>query len=168
LLCINQHSSHTNDSSTAKRANESPFGRIFWAHYLLLAHVFAYALIAAAMILWIPQIPLRLDGNDWEPGVSFLKSSDITSIVTAALVAVRIITTSWSGLVAWRCVFLLMEKGDIDIQQLNWTISHNCLVPSSFPTDFYAVDQGSMKKLEKLENIAAMLLQFYYSCGLLR
>lgn len=56
-------------------------------------------------------------------------ASDIKAYITAALVLVRVATSSLSGTIAWRCVFLLLEKCDIDLQQLNSIVSWKLFRP---------------------------------------
>jgi hypothetical protein len=76
-----------------------------------------------------------LDGFATDPdnvtdGYSFqFAPGNINAIVTAVLVLVRVITTSWSSTVAWRSAFLLMEKGEIDLRQLNTMVSWGLFQP---------------------------------------
>jgi hypothetical protein len=53
----------------------------------------------------------------------------INACVTAALVVTRLASPSWSSTVAWRCAFLLMEKGQIDLKQLNRLVSWKVFLP---------------------------------------
>lgn len=55
---------------------------------------------------------------------------DINSAITTAQVFVRIVTSCWPSMVAWQCVFLLMEKGDIDLGQLNSLVSWKSFRPA--------------------------------------
>lgn len=56
----------------------------------------------------------------------------VNTIIKSALVVVRIVTTSWTSTVAWRSAFLLMEKGNVDLRQLNFTVSWKLFRPAAF------------------------------------
>jgi len=45
--------------------------------------------------------------------------SDITTAVSAGVTVLRFFAAIWSGKTIWRCIFILMEKGGISLEQIN-------------------------------------------------
>jgi hypothetical protein len=128
------------------RKNENAWLRYAQANYLLIVHFIIYIATTGLVLslsdrytepdLGTRRIPyIRNWHRRWEvnyvPYSGDYKPIKYTSLgvgaintyMTILLVIVRIITTSWSATVAWRSVFYLMEKGNIDIRQLNWRVS---------------------------------------------
>lgn len=127
------------------RPCENPNTRIFRANYLLFFHFILYATISATV--WFILSGIIVSSNVYKmpnhDGLNhtWLSVSGINACLTASLVAVRVTASSWSSIVAWRFVFLLIEKGGIDLRQLNSMISWKLLLPSPsvkstrFPTN---------------------------------
>jgi hypothetical protein len=75
-----------------------------------------------------------------------LSVSDITTVISAVLTVIRLPITSWSGTVAWRSGLLLMEKGNIDLRQLNWMVSWKMPRPAEFTAPIRRISQMLTKK----------------------
>lgn len=75
---------------------------------------------------------MRVGDNPIGTRLTFLRTSDVTSIITAVQVVIRVITSSWSGLVVWRSMYFLMEKSDINIRQIKWMVTWRFLRPATF------------------------------------
>ena len=54
---------------------------------------------------------------------SHLEANDITTVVSAAILVLRIITGAWTSQSAWRCAFILLEIQGITLEQFNRMIS---------------------------------------------
>jgi len=106
--------------------------RVWW---ILVAHVFFCIAIALCMNLLLDGYK-ALDnaaGEPWEIGTKRyrLRVSEVTTILSAALVVVRICVSSWTAVTVWRCAFILMEEGHINLPQLNNMIDFR--IPFSKP-----------------------------------
>jgi hypothetical protein len=113
------------------------------------------------MLFWLPHIPVRVGDNPAGPGVSFLRTSDVGSIITAALVVIRVITSSWSGLVVWRSIYLLMEKSDIDIRQINWMVTWKLLRPSTLGSALSTSHKNKTSSSSRTEHKHAKIYHIY-------
>lgn len=65
------------------------------------------------------------DMND----LASLYQSDIVTILTALLVITRMFAAAWQALCAWRCVYILLEKAGIRLEDIRWILSRGLLVP---------------------------------------
>ena len=54
---------------------------------------------------------------------SHLEANDITTVVSAAILVLRIITGAWTSQSAWRCALILLEIQGITLEQFNRMIS---------------------------------------------
>jgi hypothetical protein len=111
------------------------------ANYLLLVH-FLIGILITVMVLKLHGWQVRQDTS--EPTYADMKDlyerlglyahitiGPINTIITSALVVIRIVTNSWSSIVAWRSAFLLMEKGNVDLRQLNFMVSWKLFRPAA-------------------------------------
>ncbi|KAK1844498.1 hypothetical protein CCHR01_12891 [Colletotrichum chrysophilum] len=48
-----------------------------------------------------------------------LTQTDVSTIISACLVAGRALGTAWQGLAAWRCIFILLEKTGLSLEDAN-------------------------------------------------
>jgi hypothetical protein len=124
--------------TTAYRPYEKPILKPLLANYLLLVHLLLSTAITAAVLILLPN---RIARSDLYPDIAgwtttWLSVSSITSIISGALTVLRLPITSWSSTVAWRCAFLLMEKGDIDLRQINSMVSWKLLRPAEVTGPF--------------------------------
>ena len=62
------------------------------------------------------------DGR-YTDGVTNFLASDITSLISGALVAVRLVTSAWAGIASWKCAFIMLEKSSLDLKQFNRMVS---------------------------------------------
>lgn len=102
-------------------------------------------------ILILLLLPGRIARSNLYPEIvgvhgTWLNVSDITTIISAVLTVIRLPITSWSGTVAWRCGFLLMEKGNIDLRQLNWMVSWKMPRPAEFTAPIRRIPKCSPKR----------------------
>ena len=94
--------------------------RIWWA---LIAHLLMCLAIALCMTLLLDKYKAldNATGKPWELGTSRfrLRVSEVTTIISAALVVVRTLVSSWTTVTLWRCALILMESTeDITLSQL--------------------------------------------------
>ena len=106
--------------------------RVWW---ILVVHLFLCITIAVIMTLRLSDYQAldSADGEPWELGTKRyrLRVSEVTTIISAALVAVRICVTSWTVITVWMCAFILMEEGQIKPSQLSYMMDFR--VPFSTP-----------------------------------
>jgi len=94
--------------------------RVWW---MLVAHLFLCIAIALIMTRHLDGY-LALDnaaGSPWELGTKRyrLRVSEVTTILSTALVVVRICVSGWTAVTVWRCAFMLMEEGKVKLSQLS-------------------------------------------------
>lgn len=95
--------------------------------YLLLLHACYSLAFALAMIYWldgtdvavsdnsITTLGFMMDGTLTQPAV--------TTFISVCLVIARIFSSSWQGLAAWRCVFILLEKYELSLCDISRLVS---------------------------------------------
>lgn len=89
---------------------------------MLAWHAFVVITLGAVMVYYVDG--LKVNSKDrYSDQKTYLRASDITTVITGALVIVRIASTSWSALASWRCVYVLLENNGLDLEQLDWMVS---------------------------------------------
>ncbi|KAI5813976.1 hypothetical protein BZA77DRAFT_372817 [Pyronema omphalodes] len=125
--------------SEGARNCERTWFRLVSANYLLLVHFVISVTLTVAIFnlnyrIILPDIAENssIDMKDLynKYGLtSRLTVGELNAIITAVLIVVRITTMSWSGVVAWRSAFSLMESDNIDLHQFNTLISWKIFRP---------------------------------------
>lgn len=64
-----------------------------------------------------------------DPDLPTLYPSDMITIVSILLVITRMFASTWQALCAWRCVFVLLEKAGIRLEDIKWILSRSLLIP---------------------------------------
>ena len=106
-----------------KRKQESAFWQYFWANYILGLHAIAAVAVVCFMLKFIDGIAVNF--NDKVPWYrrAYLQADDITTVVTAVVVVVRMMTVAWAAKSAWRCALIVLEIQGMTLEQFNRTIS---------------------------------------------
>jgi hypothetical protein len=52
-----------------------------------------------------------------------LRVSDVTSLISSALMVIRFFVSAWTGVVIWNCVFILLERQGLTLLQINRIVS---------------------------------------------
>jgi hypothetical protein len=111
-----------------RRADHSGFWNRLHAWWHLPAHVTAVMLFTSLMML-LDQKKFRVhDSRPWsQPGTwthYSLQQSDVTTMISAGLLATRLLCASWHLLSAWRCAYILLEKDGLSLHQLSSMVSN--------------------------------------------
>jgi len=72
---------------------------------------------------------IQTDGSSISSGYKLLQS-DVTTLISFLASLSRIVGAWWAGDIAWRCVFLFMEKGGISLQGVNRMFGGFLKIPS--------------------------------------
>lgn len=83
-------------------------------YLLVLCLVFPIA-ITFSMVFWLNGKSFAVDGTP-DPNAR-LTQSDVTTLISVALVMARTVCTTWQALAAWRCVFILLEKDGLSLSE---------------------------------------------------
>jgi len=94
--------------------------KIWW---IPIAHLAVTAAIAACMVLLLDTYEALADGNDnfWDitKREQFrLRISEVTTLVSASMVIVKILVSSWAAVAVSGCVFILLEGPGLEISAL--------------------------------------------------
>jgi hypothetical protein len=100
----------------------------FWSYYSLALHNILAISVNLFMDLYVDGIVVTFIGpRSWYYSSSkrgdFMQASDITTMVSAAVVVVRIASASWATISAWRCAFIILEHGGVMLQNFNRIVS---------------------------------------------
>ncbi|KAF3392052.1 hypothetical protein DPV78_010277 [Talaromyces pinophilus] len=105
------------------RTSEGGKGKRFLRIWLPLFVHFALALVVAVLVA------TKLNGYkalayDWQsrfqPGNNYvLRVSDITTLLSAATTVINFFGGMWTGLIAWRCVFLLLQNDGLTVNRIS-------------------------------------------------
>lgn len=99
----------------------------FRATWLLPAHLFAVLIVTFV-------ITNRLDGQAFPVQASDkwdklqLRQSDVNGLISIGLIVVRLFGSSCQLLAVWRCVYVLLEKSRLSLNQLGNILSYKILV----------------------------------------
>jgi hypothetical protein len=94
----------------------------------------------------------------------WLTSGNINTLISSVLVIIRITIASWSSTVAWRSAFLLMERGNIDLCQVNTMVSWKILQARNLLSGVYGVAVAGIlwtpveKSNQKAKNMYALFV----------
>lgn len=137
------------------------------------------SVLLAAVLVWGVDRTLYASGQRdsyWNIFTdSSLRPSDITTLVSASLVAIRLATQSLVALVAWQCVRILLQNDGLNLSQLDtmityrlpraWSGRHACLIglvllmmiPSGFiaPVLSGAIDWKPAVNYEETKSVRA-------------
>ena len=105
------------------RNTESPWQQAFWANYILVLHAIAAAAASCLILYGIDGRVVYFNSDAAWFRRAHLQADDITTIVSTAILVVRILTGAWAAKSAWRCAFILLETQGITLQQFNRMIS---------------------------------------------
>ncbi|KDQ59290.1 hypothetical protein JAAARDRAFT_206213 [Jaapia argillacea MUCL 33604] len=123
---------------SCERPNESRFKAWTLALAPLLIHFLLYSTITIFMLSFARNGKFNLTSRqassiqtDDGSSVSVPKrtshfrllQSDVTTILSASLVVLRIFTVAWCSATSWRCCFILMEKGGMRLSELGRILS---------------------------------------------
>lgn len=109
-------------------------------HHWLFNTMQAWWLVPShlAMTAIVTTVLYKINGKVFRYNSSFgdnandlptLYPSDIATIVSTLLVITRMFASAWQALCAWRCVFVLLEKAGIRLEDINWILSRGLLTP---------------------------------------
>lgn len=93
-------------------------------------HLISAFALAVLVIIWVDNIIVN-DGNTRRSdGHTLWLVSDITSIISAGITLVRLVSGAWVITTAWRCAFTLMKElpGGFEAEGLNNVTSASPLV----------------------------------------
>ncbi|KAF7536549.1 hypothetical protein G7054_g4426 [Neopestalotiopsis clavispora] len=89
--------------------------------YLPLAYLVYTVLFTWVIVFWLNGKSFAVDGS---PGIhEGVTQSNVTTLVSVALVVARIISSTWQALAAWRCVFILLETSGLSLSEASHLIS---------------------------------------------
>jgi len=117
-----------------ERKGESTFKLWFLRSWAPITHLVLSLLLALSLVL-------RLDGTYVYPnerktfigifkGDTALRVSDVTTLISASLVAIRIAGQAVMVSTVWRCAVILLQHGILDLSQLNTMITYR--IPSAW------------------------------------
>jgi hypothetical protein len=105
-----------------RRKDDHTLGDRLWAWYLLPLHLISALLFTAIMVFVVNNrnYPICNDGDPWWRAMLHcgLTQSDVTSLISFALVLMRLITSAWFTTSAWRGTYILLEKRGMTLTQM--------------------------------------------------
>lgn len=109
---------------------ENRYWRFFLAYYLLALHF----LLSVGMVLFMEIfVNERLVNSTNKPrgsqGLPYFRASDITTLVSAGLTIIRLVSAAWTAMCAWRCAFIVLEADGLTLSEFNRVVSWRVLWP---------------------------------------
>ncbi|KAK4231648.1 putative uracil permease [Podospora fimiseda] len=84
----------------------------------------AYTLfVTFVMIFWLDGRSFAVSGTDSADGPKGFTQPEISTLISGCLVLSRTIGTTWQALMTWRCVFILLEKTGLSLQETSMMAS---------------------------------------------
>lgn len=133
--------------------------------YLLLFHASYSLIFTLSMVHWLDGQRFTISDNSINTfgfvSSGRLTQTAVTTLVSACLVVARIFSASWQSLVAWRCVFVLLEKHNLSLSEIS------CMASLKLPT--WSVLRPSPSPWSgkvNLRSIAILILLLAWPCQL--
>jgi hypothetical protein len=106
-----------------RRADDFTLADRVWAWYLLPLHLISALAFTAIMVFVINNrnYPVCDNEDTWLHSLlnCGLAQSDVTSLISAALVLIRLVTSAWFTTSAWRGTYILLEKRGMTLAQMS-------------------------------------------------
>jgi hypothetical protein len=106
-----------------RRVDDSTLADHLWAWYLLPLHLISALAFTVIMVSVINNrnYPICDNGDSWWCSLLScgLAQSDVTSLISTALVLIRLVTSAWFTLSAWRGTYILLEKRGMTLAQMS-------------------------------------------------
>lgn len=106
-----------------RRADDSTLADYLWAWYLLPLHLISALAFTVIMVSVLDNrnYPVCDNGDSWWRSLlnCGLAQSDVTSLISAALVLIRLVTSAWFTVSAWRGTYILLEKRGMTLAQMS-------------------------------------------------
>ena len=106
-----------------RRADDESLGDRLWAWYLLPLHLTSAVIFTAVMVFVVNNRNYPVCENEenwWHSLLSCgLAQSDVTSLISAALVLIRLLTSAWFTISAWRGTYILLEKRGMTLWEMS-------------------------------------------------
>jgi len=113
------------ESNPVRRSGDSSMIRLIRTYGLILLHS-GLVIGLSLLVSWLDGAKVNpAEGERYTNGKTYLRASDITTFISGALVAVRLVTNCLAGIFAWKCAFLLLEKSSLDLRQFNMIMSYH-------------------------------------------
>lgn len=112
-------------TSDGHRASESPRKRLFKAYFFPILHISSCIALSFCMVYILDgyrAVPTEASRYS-DDGRYKLKVSDVTTLVSTALIVVRILAGVWLGDILWNCTFILLEKRGLTLPQVDRIMS---------------------------------------------
>jgi hypothetical protein len=124
------------------RKDDRGFANFLWAWYILPLHIIVASVFTFIMIYVLNHRHLNIctGSISWIEGLSKcgLQQSDVTSLISAALVVTRLLTAAWFTTSTWRGIYILLEKEGLTLSQLsNMTVYHFPGLPLSLRSGYW-------------------------------
>jgi hypothetical protein len=130
LITHQTYEDATKEYIDVKKKCENPARQRFLTIWLLPLHAVLVIILAISLIKYVDCMLVNpSNANRKSDGKTLLRASDVTTIISFATVVIRLVTSSWCSIAAWRCAFILLEAG-LDLQQFSRTVSWR------MPTEF--------------------------------
>ncbi|KAF8597849.1 hypothetical protein BDV93DRAFT_499278 [Ceratobasidium sp. AG-I] len=163
LLPVPEQTRHNVHRPQTYPVTTPPAIRTFLVHIPLISHFLVTVGLALASILVLdgqafnissrnPMV-IQADRSRQSSGNLKLLQSDVTTFLSAALVIIRMLVTSWCGIAGWRAAFILLEHGEITVSELSLLAQYQ--IPPIWRRRRFKGDSGVY-----LSIIVALLLPF--------
>ncbi|KAJ3528708.1 hypothetical protein NM208_g10085 [Fusarium decemcellulare] len=91
--------------------------QLVWQWYLVCVYMVYTIGVAFGMTLWLNGRSFAIADDNSSPFSGRLTQTDVTTLISVALVIARTICAAWQALAAWRCIFILLEKTGLSLSE---------------------------------------------------
>ncbi|KAI5847978.1 hypothetical protein DFP73DRAFT_630366 [Morchella snyderi] len=142
----------TNSSATTFLRPFWPLADFLQSWGILIIHLIFVALLTTCILLWVSDLRVSASNKrsttsrvvyafgDYKTMDKFsvkdwILPGDVTTIVSTGLVFIKLATGSWSGLAAWRCACIMLEKKSLTFSEIKFIVSYKMGI---FPREKYS------------------------------
>ena len=110
---ISTFSGHRRDGETLTGL----YYRVFW---VVIFHLLCCIALAISMVYGLDGYMAIYPGAPrYFHGKYKLQVSDVTTIISVALVVIKLLVGAWTGTVIWNCVFVLLQSQGLALSEIN-------------------------------------------------
>lgn len=121
--------SHQDHHICRSRKSVNTAWRRFEPWYILPVHAICTVLFIAAMLGFVNGRPFQAGEHTFIDKLKHptIEQTDVTTMVSAMFTRLRWLTGNWIILVAWRSIFVLLEKSSLSLRDIDRMASRKCL-----------------------------------------
>lgn len=95
--------------------------RIFW---IVILHLVCCIVLAVTLLCALDgYMAVYPHSSRYHQGKYKLMVSDVTTLISSALVVIKLLVGAWTGTIMWNCAFILLQSQGLALSEINWLLA---------------------------------------------